>query len=117
MSGAALNAMVAPWFERDRPKAISTAFNGASVGGLIFAPLWTALIAGVGPVLAARVVAQRDGRIVCPLAWLFCGMDLPAAAPAAGANVAPRFLAAGLRDDFRRLCPGLVRPDRPCSRT
>src|SRR6266508_1000831 len=28
MSGAALNAMVAPWFERDRPKAISIAFNG-----------------------------------------------------------------------------------------
>ena len=39
LSGAALNAMVAPWFERDRPKAISTAFNGASVGGIVFVPL------------------------------------------------------------------------------
>ena len=34
MSGAALNAIVAPWFDRDRPKAISMAFNGASVGGV-----------------------------------------------------------------------------------
>ncbi|WP_316200446.1 MULTISPECIES: MFS transporter [unclassified Bradyrhizobium] len=32
-SGAALNAIVARWFERDRPKAMSLAFNGASVGG------------------------------------------------------------------------------------
>ena len=31
-SGAAINAMVAPWFDRDRPRALSIAYNGASVG-------------------------------------------------------------------------------------
>ena len=47
-SGAALNAIVAPWFDRDRPKAMSMAFNGASVGGILFAPLWTGLISVLG---------------------------------------------------------------------
>ena len=31
--------MVARWFDRDRPKALSTALNGASIGGVIWAPL------------------------------------------------------------------------------
>ena len=39
-SGAAINAMVAPWFDRKRPAALSMAFNGASVGGVLFAPLF-----------------------------------------------------------------------------
>jgi MFS family permease len=39
-SGAALNAMVAPWFIRRRPAALSMAFNGASMGGVLFSPLW-----------------------------------------------------------------------------
>jgi MFS family permease len=47
-SGAALNALVSPWFDKDRPKAISVAFNGASVGGVLFTPLWMALIAALG---------------------------------------------------------------------
>ena len=34
---AAINAMVAPWFARRRPAALSTAYNGASVGG-VFCP-------------------------------------------------------------------------------
>src|SRR5438477_8129990 len=37
-SGAALNAIVAGWFDRDRPMAIALAFNGASVGGVVFVP-------------------------------------------------------------------------------
>jgi predicted MFS family arabinose efflux permease len=81
MSGAALNAMVAPWFEADRPKAISTAFNGASVGGLLFTPLWTALIAGIGLPLAAFAVAAVTVGIVCPLAWRYLRHDPAAAAP------------------------------------
>jgi MFS family permease len=36
-SGAALNAMVTKWFDRDQPMAIALAFNGASVGGVLFA--------------------------------------------------------------------------------
>lgn len=81
MSGAALNAMVAPWFDRDRPKAISTAFNGASVGGIIFVPLWTALIAGVGLSLATFIVAIASVAVVCPLAFRFLRRGPAVAAP------------------------------------
>ncbi|HZX88401.1 MAG TPA: MFS transporter [Reyranella sp.] len=69
MSGAALNLIVAPWFERDRPKAISTAFNGASIGGLLFAPLWTALIAHAGLAAAGLLVALATVGVICPVAW------------------------------------------------
>jgi MFS family permease len=37
--GAAINAIVTPWFIRLRPRALSFAYNGASVGGLVFSPL------------------------------------------------------------------------------
>ena len=92
MSGAALNAMVAPWFERDRPKAISIAFNGASVGGIVFVPLWTALIAGVGLSLAALVVASATVVVVCPLAWRFLQREPVVAAPTAQAPSSRRSL-------------------------
>jgi MFS family permease len=92
MSGAALNAMVAPWFGRDRPKAISTAFNGASVGGIVFVPLWTALIAGVGLSLAALMVASATVAVVCPLAWRFLRGEPAAAAPKAQAPSSRRSL-------------------------
>jgi predicted MFS family arabinose efflux permease len=83
MSGAALNAIVAPWFEADRPKAISTAFNGASIGGLLFTPLWAALIAGVGLSSAAFVVAAATIGVVCPLAWRYLRREPAATAPKA----------------------------------
>src|SRR4051812_11767553 len=47
-SGAAINAMVAPWFDRDRPKAIGLAFNGANIGGLELPPLRILLSAQIG---------------------------------------------------------------------
>jgi MFS family permease len=56
-SGAALNAIVARWFERDRPKALGLAFNGASVGGVLFVPLWVFLIDCLGFQIAALTVA------------------------------------------------------------
>jgi len=56
-SGAALNAIIAVWFERDRPKAIGMAFNGASVGGILFVPLWLFLIDRLGFQSAAQVIS------------------------------------------------------------
>lgn len=56
-SGAALNAIVARWFDRDRPKAMGLAFNGASVGGVLFVPLWVFLIDRLGFRIAALFVA------------------------------------------------------------
>jgi MFS family permease len=56
-SGAALNAIVARWFDRDRPEAMGLAFNGASVGGALFVPLWVFLIDRLGFQIAALSVA------------------------------------------------------------
>ncbi len=48
MSAAALNSIVAPWFARARPAALGMAYNGGSVGGIVFSPLWVAAIAVLG---------------------------------------------------------------------
>lgn len=53
----AINAFVAPWFYHRRAAALSLAYNGASVGGILFPPLWVALIAVLGFPLAAALVA------------------------------------------------------------
>lgn len=65
LGAAAINAIVAPWFVRDRPKALSTAYNGASVGGIIFSPLWVALIEWLGFAKAAMLV----GIITIVVIW------------------------------------------------
>ena len=57
MSAAAVNAMVSPWFVRARPAALGMAYNGGSVGGIIFSPLWVAAIAVLGFPLATAGVA------------------------------------------------------------
>ena len=66
-SGAALNAMVAPWFDRRRPAALSMAFNGASFGGIVFSPLWVALIGHFGFLGAVLLVG---GAMVAIVWWL-----------------------------------------------
>jgi hypothetical protein len=53
LGAAGINAMVSPWFNRHRPAALSTAYNGASIGGVIFSPLWVALIGWGGFPLAS----------------------------------------------------------------
>lgn len=53
IGAAGINAMVSPWFVRDRATALSRAYNGASVGGMVFSPLWGALIAQWGFATAA----------------------------------------------------------------
>jgi hypothetical protein len=56
MGAAAVNSIVAPWFERARPAALATAYKGASIGRLLFTPLWVALIGRVGFVAAATAM-------------------------------------------------------------
>ncbi len=56
MSAAAINAIVAPWFVRFRPAALATAYNGGSIGGVLFSPLWVALIGWIDFVPAAAAV-------------------------------------------------------------
>src|SRR5215470_16682226 len=48
MSGAAINIIVAPWFQRRRGLALSAAFNGATLGGVIVTPTLIPLIGVVG---------------------------------------------------------------------
>jgi len=57
MSGAAINIIVAPWFERRRGLAVSWALNGASAGGVIIAPTLTFLTTryGFGMAVCASV--------------------------------------------------------------
>jgi MFS family permease len=48
MSGAAINIIVAPWFERRRGLAVSLALNGASAGGVVLAPSIILLMSRLG---------------------------------------------------------------------
>jgi hypothetical protein len=82
-SGAAINAMVAPWFDRRRPAALSMAFNGASVGGVLMAPLWALLIAHLGFPVAAALL----GAAMVLVFWWLAGAYLDTTPEAMG--VAP----------------------------
>lgn len=66
-SGAAINAMVSPWFARRRPAALATAYNGASIGGVVFSPLWVAAIGVLGFPWAAALLGAL---MVATLWWL-----------------------------------------------
>jgi len=76
--GAAINALVSPWFDRLRPAALGTAYNGASIGGVVFSPLWVALIATLGFPGAAALV----GGAMALTLWFLSGRYF-AAPPAA----------------------------------
>jgi MFS family permease len=56
MGGVAVNAIVAPWFARARPVALGSAYNGASLAGLVFSPLWVFAIALMGLPAAAAAI-------------------------------------------------------------
>jgi MFS transporter len=56
MGAAAVNAIVAPWFVRKRPLALSSAYNGSSLGGVVFSPLWVAAIGLLGFAQAAAII-------------------------------------------------------------
>lgn len=70
MSAVGVNAIVAPWFVRRRPAALSMAYNGASVGGIVFSPLWVLLIDRLGFASAAATVALVMTAVVAALAAL-----------------------------------------------
>jgi hypothetical protein len=48
MGAVAVNAAIAPWYVRARPMALAKAYNGASIGGVVFAPLLVLLTARWG---------------------------------------------------------------------
>ncbi len=67
-SGAAINALVSRWFDRRRPAALAMAYNGASAGGIVFSPLWAALIAAWGFGHASLAVALAAVLVAWPMA-------------------------------------------------
>jgi MFS family permease len=67
-SSAAINSMLVPWFKRRRGVALSLALNGASMGGVLFVPLWLMLIARWGLPIAAAIVAGMTFLVLWPLA-------------------------------------------------
>jgi MFS family permease len=70
MSGAAINIIVAPWFERRRGLAVSLALNGASAGGVVIAPLIILLIGRLGFSAALWCAAALMLAVVLPAAGL-----------------------------------------------
>jgi hypothetical protein len=71
MSAAAVNAIVSPWFVRTRPAALASAYNGSSVGGVVFSPLWVAAIGLLGFPLAAAAIGLAMIATVWFLADVF----------------------------------------------
>lgn len=70
-SGAAVNAMVMPWFRAKRATAISLAFNGASVGGVVPVPLFIWLQGAIGLVPATLVLAGLGAATIVLLSALY----------------------------------------------
>lgn len=66
MGAAAINAIVSPWFVRTRPAALAMAYNGASIGGVVFSPLLVALIGSFGFTAAAAAI----GAVMVAAVWL-----------------------------------------------
>jgi MFS family permease len=66
MSAVAVNAIVSPWFVRGRPTALAMAYNGGSIGGVIFSPLWVAAIDRLGFPIATVLI----GSIMAAVMWV-----------------------------------------------
>ena len=56
MAAVAINTVVSPWHVRTRPIALAKAYNGASIGGVVFSPLWVVLIGWLGFAGAAAAI-------------------------------------------------------------
>lgn len=70
MGAAAVNAIVAPWFVRKRPAALAAAYNGSSIGGVVFSPLWVAAIGLLGFPWAAIAI----GLVVVVTIWILADL-------------------------------------------
>jgi hypothetical protein len=70
MSASAINAIVSPWFVRARPAALGMAYNGASIGGVLFSPLWVAGIGALGFLMATAAI----GLIMALTTWVLADL-------------------------------------------
>lgn len=70
MSLAAINIVVAPWFEARRGVALSLALTGASCGGMVIAPLLLALVEALGFAAGIRLAVAVMLATLLPVALL-----------------------------------------------
>lgn len=70
LGAAAVNTLIAPWYVKERPKALGKAYNGASMGGVIFSPLWVFLIERFGFGTAALVITITAVTLMGSFAFL-----------------------------------------------
>ncbi len=70
LGAAAVNTLIAPWYIKERPKALGKAYNGASLGGAIFSPLWVFLIERFGFGTAALVITLTAVALMGSFAFL-----------------------------------------------
>jgi MFS family permease len=107
MSGAAINIIVAPWFDRRRGLAVSWALNGASAGGIIIAPLLTFLTARFGFVLAMVLVSASMLATLIPVVMVVLrprrSDEYDPVERIAGSDKAPRFSTASAAETGFRL--------------
>jgi len=68
MSGAAINIVLAPWFQRRRGLAVSLAFNGATLGGVLVAPALLELVGRLGFTQALGAAALVQLAVLLALA-------------------------------------------------
>jgi hypothetical protein len=98
MSAAAVNAIVSPWFVRSRPAALGMAYNGGSIGGVIFSPLWVAAIGALGFSNAAAAI----GLVMALTMWVLADSPLsrtPQQMPYWRPPAWPGYAATGLNPD------------------
>lgn len=69
MGAAAVNAVVSPWFVSKRPAALAQAYNGASIGGVIFSSTWVYLIDVFGFATAAAGMAALSVLVISALSF------------------------------------------------
>lgn len=70
MSGAAINIIVAPWFDRRRRLALSWPMNGASAGGVVIAPLLVLLTSRFGFAVGLDTAAALMLAVLLPVVML-----------------------------------------------
>jgi MFS family permease len=105
MGAAAVNAIIAPWFVKARPAALASAYNGASIGGVVFSPLWVAAIDLLGFADAAVAIGLVMVATMWVLADVYFSKKPEDLALAADGN-APGALAASVISPFVKPLPG-----------
>lgn len=69
MGAAAVNAVIAPWFVTRRPAALAMAYNGASIGGVLFSSAWVYMIGRFGFSYAAIITGVLCTVIIAALCF------------------------------------------------